>query len=62
MITLGTILLLGFIWVLFDIKDKSGSWKEFNPLEHGMWRWVLFVVGLAEVVVLILYLGFKYLP
>jgi len=56
MITFTILFLLLYANTLIRIRMKCGSWgKEFNPLEHGFYHWMVWLWGTGGLIVGALY-------
>ena len=54
MITISTLFILLYSYSLYKIRKDSGSWKEFDPLESGLFVWLVWLFGSAIIIVCVL--------
>ncbi len=54
MITISTLFILLYSYSLYKIRKDSGSWKEFDPLESGLFGWPVFYVGTSIIILCVL--------
>ena len=54
MITLSTLFIVLYSYSVYNIRKRSGSWKEFNPFNGNPFSYGMFMLGTAVLVGLVL--------
>ncbi len=54
MITISILFTLLFIYSIYDIKVKSGSWSKFDPFNTNAFFFVIFVYGFVFTIVILI--------
>ena len=61
MITSISILALLYLYSIFKIYKKSGSWRKFNPVTSGRLIFSIFITGNVIIILFLIFMYFKLL-
>ena len=56
MITFSILFILMYANTMIRLRIKCGNWgKDFSPMEHGLYHWMVFLLGTVGLIVATLY-------
>lgn len=54
MVTVSTLFILMYVYTLYRLRTDSGSWEDFDPMNSGIYHWMVFIIGTSSLIITML--------